>query len=76
MEQHETFQRRAPTCPHCGHELNDDEMQMSEASDADLYALPPNEEGAAITCPACDEEYWVEGGYAPYYTSAFAEDEL
>ena len=76
MEQHDTFQRPAQTCPHCGHELNDDEMQMSEVSDADLYALAPNEERVAITCPVCHGEYWVEGSYRPHYTSAFDEAEL
>lgn len=75
MEQN-TYQRQAPACPHCGHELSDDEMQLSEVSDADLYALAPNEESAIVVCPVCDLEYWVQGGYRPYYTSAFSEEEL
>ena len=72
----DTFHRQAPTCPHCNHELNDDEMQLSEVSDADLYALAPDEESATVCCPVCDTEYWVHGGYRPYYTSAFSEEEL
>lgn len=66
-------QTQRPTCPHCNHELTADEM--TEA-DTDLFALAPTEETAAITCPICDKDYWVKGGYTPHYTSAFVEEEF
>lgn len=69
----DTFQTSHPTCPHCGHELNHDEMHDLPG---DLYARAPNEGTATIECPSCDREYWVRGGYQPQYTSAFAEEEL
>ena len=69
-----TFQRPYPTCPHCGYSLDADDM--NSISSEDLWALAPNEERAAIQCPQCDAEYWVQGGYAPHYTSAFSEEEL
>ena len=66
-----------PTCPHCGHAMDAEEMQYGPPTcSEDLFALAPNEERAAITCPACDLEYWVKGGYQPHYTSALAEELL
>ena len=64
----------SPTCPHCGHEMDTEDMQ-SETS-VDLFALAPREESAAIQCPACDLEFWVKGGYIPQYETAFSEEEL
>lgn len=61
-------------CPHCGYELTYDDM--SNASKADLYALAPNEDTAEVVCPQCDEEYVVQGGYRPHYTSAPSYDDL
>ena len=69
----QTFRQCYPVCPHCGHELDDDEMIHQ---DVDLYALAPMEDSACIQCPLCDLEYWVKGGYQPHYTTAFVEDEL
>ncbi len=66
-----------PKCPHCGHEMNTDEMCYGKPTcDADLFALAPREDRAVIECPACDKQYWVQGGYRPQYTSAFAEEDL
>lgn len=73
MSTHETSKQPRPTCPHCGHALDDDEMQTQPA---DLWALAPNEARECIECPRCDKEYWVQGGYVPTYTSAFVEDEF
>lgn len=73
---HNTFQTAHPTCPHCGYELNNDDMVDHETSEADLYALAPDEGTAVVKCPQCDKEYAVQGGYRPHYTSAFSEDEL
>lgn len=71
------FKRPHPTCPHCGHEMDDDEMQYGPPTcSEDLYALAPNEGTAAIECPACDTQYVVQGGYTPHYTSAFSYEEL
>jgi predicted RNA-binding Zn-ribbon protein involved in translation (DUF1610 family) len=75
MSKHDTFQTAHPTCPHCGYELDDDDMQ-SHFSDDDLYALAPDEGAAVVRCPQCDNEYAVQGGYKPHYTSAFSLDEL
>ncbi len=67
----------APTCPHCDHEMSTDEMLYGEpTSSADLFALAPDEAQAVIECPCCDQHYWVQGGYTPHYTSAFAEEDL
>ncbi len=65
--------RATPTCPHCGHAQDTDDMLLSKT---DLFALAPAEESACIVCPACDQEFWVKGGYTPHYTSAFSEEEL
>lgn len=62
------------TCPHCDHEYTPDEM--SECRTADLWALAPREEVAALKCPVCDLEFWVKGSYRPQYTTAFAEEQL
>ena len=73
----DTHRQPFPTCPHCGHAMNTDEMLYgSPTCDADLFGLAPAEGQAAITCPACDLEYWVQGGYQPFYTSAASEEEL
>ena len=77
LSTHDTFETPAPTCPHCGHELDTDEMLYSKPTcDEDLFALAPNEGRAVIECPRCDQQYWVSGGYKPHYTSAFSEEEL
>ena len=77
MREIDTFHTNSPVCPHCGHELDDDEMSHTKTgSDVDLWALAPREETAVIKCPVCDKEYWVQGGYKPYYTSCFSEEEL
>lgn len=71
--EHDTRNTFKPTCPHCGYILSDDDMH---ASDEDLWALPVREERTCIDCPNCDAEYWVQGSYAPQYTSAFSEEQL
>ncbi len=72
-----TFQRPHPTCPHCGHEMDTDEMLYGAPTcSEDLFSLAPEEGKTTIECPRCDKEYWVQGGYQPHYTSAFAEEEL
>ncbi len=77
MNEHRTFERAGPTCPHCGHEMTEEEMSYGEPTcEADLFALAQSEERAVIECPVCDKQYWVQGGYKPHYTSAFAEEEL
>jgi endogenous inhibitor of DNA gyrase (YacG/DUF329 family) len=77
MGKHDTHQTPYPTCPNCGHQLNDDEMQYGKPTcEDDLYGLAPTEGTTTIECPRCDKEYAVQGGYRPYYTSAFSLDEL
>ncbi|MBS6362806.1 hypothetical protein [Burkholderia sp.] len=75
MTEHNTYERGAPTCPHCGHEMDSDEMC---AHHEDLFALAPDEGRAEIKCPdiLCGKTYHVQGGYLPHYTSAIDEDEL
>lgn len=71
------LQQPTPTCPHCGHAMDIEEMQYGPPTCSEgLFVLAPNEDTAAITCPACDLEYWVKGGYQPHYTSALAEELL
>ena len=48
-----------PTCPHCRHAMDTDDMQS--CSTVDLFALAPNEGRECIKCPACDLDYWVQG---------------
>lgn len=77
MSDFDTFERKRPTCPHCGHMLDEDEMNYGKPTcDEDLWALAPEEGRAVVECPACDQQYWVQGGYRPQYTSAFSEEEL
>ena len=77
MSHHPTFQQPTPTCPHCAHAMNVDEMIYGEPTcEADLFALAPEEGRTDIKCPACDEFYWVKGGFKPHYTSAYAEEDL
>ena len=77
MSTHNTFETAHPTCPHCGHEMDADEMLYGKPTcDEDLHALAPAEGAAVIVCPRCDKEYAVQGGYRPHYTSAFCLDEL
>jgi len=72
-----TFEEPFPVCPHCFHAMDTDEMLYGAPTcSEDLFALAPEEGRAAIVCPRCDAEYWVKGGYRPYYTSAFSEEEL
>lgn len=75
MEKHDTYERPTPTCPGCGYALDYDDMN-GDAGDDDLFALAPNEERTSVTCPQCGTSYWVQGGYKPTYTSAFAEEDL
>jgi hypothetical protein len=72
-----TFEVNAPTCPHCAHEMSDDEMQAQQG-DVCLYELARDEGSTEVTCPSpmCSLKYWLKGGYRPHYTSAMTEDDL
>lgn len=66
-----------PICPHCGHQLDDDEMQYgSPTCDEDLYLLAIDESVAVIECPLCDKSYAVLGGFKRHYTSSFSSEDL
>jgi uncharacterized Zn-finger protein len=67
------FEKPDVVCPHCDHEYTADEMNECEV---DLWALAPNEDSAELKCPVCDQEFYVQGGYKPLFTTAFCEDEL
>lgn len=73
MSAHETFQTPTPTCPFCGYAMTSDDMVEA---DLDLFALAPDEGCETLTCPSCDLEFWVRGGYVPHYTSAPSEEHL
>lgn len=75
MTTHDTFRTNTPTCPHCGYAMDTDDM-LSCCGNVDLFALAPDEGRECIKCPSCDAEYWVQGSYAPRYTSAFFEEQL
>jgi uncharacterized protein YbaR (Trm112 family) len=62
-----------PVCPTCGHMLTDDEIH---SSGVDVWALAPDEGRDELDCPACDQHYYIHGGYRPQYTTAIDEDEL
>jgi hypothetical protein len=68
-----THKQATPVCPHCGHALDHEEMTHQET---DLFALAPEEGKGLVVCPLCDKDYWVQGGFKPHYTSAFAEEQL
>lgn len=69
----DTFQQRTPTCPHCGYAMDvDDMVDMAE----DVFAAAVEEQRLPVTCPSCDAQYWLKGGYSPHYTTAFSEEEL
>ena len=74
-KEYSTHEQDRPTCPHCGYALNDDDMG-SGFCEISLWNMAPQEDTATVTCPQCDKEYWVRGGYRPHYTSAFAEELL
>ena len=77
MSTHDVFRKSTPTCPHCGHAMDMDEMCYGTPTcDEDLFALATDEGRTVVECPRCDQQYWVQGGFAPQYTSAFAEEEL
>lgn len=71
---HRTVETPSPTCPHCGHEMDTEEMLSAKGED--LFALAPNEGSAELTCPRCGKEYEVKGGYTPHYTSAASFDDF
>lgn len=77
-DQYRTYEQPTPTCPHCGYVMScDDMVRMAHTPlEPDLFGLAVREEREAVTCPSCDTEYWVQGGYKPHYTTAFAEGEL
>lgn len=72
-----TFEVSAPTCPHCAHEMSDDEMRKHRG-EMSLFELVRIEGTAGVTCPSpsCGKTYWVRCGYRPHYTSAMTEDDL
>lgn len=72
----DTHQQPTPTCPHCGHVMDHDDMLSTVNPGVDLFALAPQEGTECITCPRCDQDFWVKGGYRPHYTTAFSEEEL
>ena len=68
------YNEGAPQCPSCSYAMTSDDMLNQ--SEANLFDIAPNEDRAAVKCPSCDIEYWVQGGYRPTYTTALAEEEL
>lgn len=74
-KEHPTLERSTPTCPHCGYQMDSDDM-LSTQKGIDVFAMAPNETTELLTCPSCDKKYWVQGGYYPIYTSAIAEELL
>ena len=68
-----TFQQRTPTCPNCGYAMDHDDM-VNTADD--FFEAAVNEQRLPVTCPSCDAQYWLQGGYSPHYTTAFSEEEL
>lgn len=65
----------SPICPHCEHKFNSDEMTM-DYHEICLFGLAHAEDRAAIKCPVCDQEFWIQGGWNPEYTSVLAEEDL
>ncbi len=63
----------AVTCPHCNHVFTDDDCHRC---DTDIWALAPDEETAELQCPSCQQQFWVQGGFRPQYTTAISKDDL
>lgn len=82
IDPYEHYLKPAIVCPHCGHEMTDDEMGANHyavGSDGDdLWALAPEEGRTKVVCPSvlCEKPYYVQGGYVPQYTTAIDEDDL
>lgn len=76
--EHETYKTPAPVCPHCGHAMTHDDMSAAPTGSCqqNLFDIAPAEEIVPTKCPLCDGGFWVQGGYRPHYTTAFAEEEL
>lgn len=72
----EHHKKPTQVCPHCDHKLDYDDMLLDIFNGVDLFALAPNEEIACIKCPACEQEFWVKGGYTPHYSTSLAEELL
>ena len=59
-------------CPHCNYEYSDDDMAKS---DADLWAICPQEELVDEICVSCNKVFWIQGGYIPTYNIYKIEEE-
>jgi len=68
------YQQPTPTCPHCGYAMTDDDMVIEP--EHDLVELAINGDKTTIWCLSCGQQYALQGGYYPRYTSDFcAEDQ-
>ena len=67
------YKQPYPVCPHCQHAMDDDDMSCLAV---DMWALASEEDTCVINCMSCDKDFWVKGGYTPFYTTAFAEELL
>lgn len=79
LERMAVYERPHPTCPHCGYEMDIDEMVEHVhrgGGHACLFALAKDEDHTELKCVSCQKSYWLKGGYRPHYTSAFNEDDL
>lgn len=74
MAEHNTHQTPTPTCPHCGYAMTHEDML--DAPGHDLFELAVNGEEVTTQCLRCDQEYVVQGGYRPHYTSGFCAEQL
>lgn len=60
-------------CPHCNYKYTDDDMMKSHT---DLWAICPHEETVEENCVACNEAFWIQGGYKPTYEIYKTEEEV
>lgn len=67
------IEKAAIICPHCNYAYDLDDMS---SCDEDLFAIAPNEAEAKLECIQCEQEFIVQGGYKPFYSTAFASEEL
>ena len=70
------YQTQTPICPHCNHEFAPEDVEQASDDGVYLYSLAANEQQGEITCPSCEQRFFVQGGYHPHFTTAVTADEL
>jgi hypothetical protein len=77
-----TRRQPQPVCPTCAHVMTYDELIAVcadvNAVPVDLTRLAPDEAMAQIYCVniECGKPFWINGGFAAFYTTAVDQDDV